>query len=199
MPQALAAALLLTIIAVSVPTSSPSITALAPFEIVADGFVSLRGLAIDADDRVYVADREAGTVTRLEAGVSRILARRLERPVGVAVDAQGRVLVAEERGGRVVRLDAGGPTPIVQGIKQPRWLASDGGTLYISARRLTRGIAPEPDDESAEPEMILALGSDGGLTVFADGFDHLQGLAVRAGVLYAVMTGVGGAADGRGD
>jgi sugar lactone lactonase YvrE len=193
MPQALAAALLLTIIAVSVPTSSPSITALAPFEIVADGFVSLRGLAIDADDRVYVADREAGTVTRLEAGVSRILARRLERPVGVAVDAQGRVLVAEERGGRVVRLDAGGPTPIVQGIKQPRWLASDGGTLYISARRLTRGIAPEPDDESAEPEMILALGSDGGLTVFAEGFDHLQGLAVRAGVLYAVMTGVGGA------
>jgi sugar lactone lactonase YvrE len=193
MPQALAAALLLTIIAVSVPTSSPSITALAPFEIVADGFVSLRGLAIDADDRVYVADREAGTVTRLEAGVSRILAHRLEWPVGVAVDAQGRVLVAEERGGRVVRLDAGGPTPIVQGIKQPRWLASDGGTLYVSARRLTRGIDPEPDDESAELEMILALGSDGGLTVFADGFDHLQGLAVRAGVLYAVTTGVRGA------
>src|SRR4030095_2937250 len=193
MSQALAAALLLTIIAGSVPASSPSITALAPFEIVADGFGSLRGLAIDAEERVYVADREAGTVTRLDAGVSRILARRLERPVGVAVDSQGRVLVAEERAGRVVRLDAGGPTPIVQGIKQPRWLASDGGTLYISARRLTRGVDPEPDDESAEPEMILALGSDGGLTVFADGFDHLQGLAVRAGVLYAVMTGVGGA------
>ena len=47
MPQAVAAALLLTIIAGSVPASSPSITALAPFEIVADGFASLRGLAID--------------------------------------------------------------------------------------------------------------------------------------------------------
>src|SRR4029434_9274593 len=164
MPQALAAALLLTIIAVSVPTSSPSITALAPFEIVADGSVSLRGLAIDADDRVYVADREAGTVTRLHAGVSRVLARRLELPVGVTLDGQGRVLVAEERGGRVIRLDAGGPTPIVQGIKQPRWLASDGGTLYISARRLSRGADPEPDDESAEPEMILALDPRGALT-----------------------------------
>jgi sugar lactone lactonase YvrE len=192
MPQALAAALLLTIIAGSVPASSPSITSLAPFEIVADGFASLRGLAIDADDRVYVADREAGTVTRLEGGVSRVLARRLERPVGVTLDGQGRVLVAEERGGRVIRLDPGGPTPIVQGIKQPRWLASDAGTLYISARWLTRGVDPEPDDESAEPEVILAFGSDGSLTVFADGFDHLQGLAGREGVVHAVTTGVRG-------
>ena len=193
MPQAVAAALLLTIIAGSVPASSPSITALAPFEIVAGGFASLRGLAIDTDDRVYVADREAGTVTRLHAGVSQILARRLEQPVGVTLDSQGRVLVAEERGGRVIRLDPGGPTPIVQGIKQPRWLASDGETLYISARRLSRGTDPEPDDESAEPEMILALGPGGALTVFADGFDHLQGLAVREGVVYAVTTGVRGA------
>ena len=195
MPQAVAAALLLTIIAGSVPASSPSITALAPFEIVADGFASLRGLAIDADDRVYVADREAGTVTRLDAGVSRILARRLERPVGVAVDGQGRVLVAEERGGRVVRLDPGGPTPIVQGIKQPRWLASDErDALHLGSPTDAVALDPEPDDESAEPEMILALDPGGALTVFADGFDHLQGLAVREGVVYAVTTGVRGAA-----
>lgn len=193
MPQALAAALLLTILAGSVPAPSPSISALAPFEVVADGFGSLRGLAIDADDRVYVADRDTGTVTRLDQGAPRIVARRLERPVGIAIDALGHLLVAEERAGRVVRLDASGPTPIVQGIKQPRWLASDGRTLYISARRLTRGTDPEPDDESIEPETILALGADGTLTVFADGFDHLQGLAVREGVVYAATTGVRGA------
>ena len=193
MPQALAAALLLTILAGSIPGSSQSITALAPFEVVADGFGSLRGLAIDADDRVYVTDRDAGTVTRLDASGPRIVARRLERPVGIVVDSQGRILVAEERGGRVVRLDAGGPTPIVQGVKQPRWLASDGTTLYISARRLTRGVDPEPDDESAEPETILALGADGTLTILADGFDHLQGLAVRDGIVYAATTGARGA------
>jgi sugar lactone lactonase YvrE len=193
MPQALAAALLLTIIAGSIPAPSPSISALAPFEVVADGFGSLRGLAIDTDDRVYVADRDTGTVTRLDPGAPRIVARRLERPVGIAIDTFGRVLVAEERGGRVVRLDAGGPTPIVQGIKQPRWLASDGRTLYISAQRLTRGVDPEPDDESVEPETILALEADGTLTVFADGFDHLQGLAVRDGVVYTATTGIRGA------
>src|SRR5258705_13966279 len=143
MPQALATALLLTIIAGSIPAPSSSISALAPFEVVADGFGSLRGLAIDTDDRVYVADRDTGTVARLDPGAPRIVARRLERPVGIAIDALGRVLVAEERGGRVVRLDAGGPTPIVQGIKQPRWLAIDDGTLYISPRRLTRGGDPD--------------------------------------------------------
>ena len=102
------------------------------------------------------------------------------------------MLVAEERAGRVVRLDAGGPTPLVQGIKQPRWLAVDGDTLYISARRLSRGTDPEPDDESIEPEVILALGAGGALTVFADGFDHLQGLAARDGVVFAATTGARG-------
>src|SRR5262245_50072230 len=147
MPHALAAAILLTIIAGSISPPPSSITALAPYEVVADGFGGLRGLAIDADDRVYVADREAGTVTRLDAGGPRIIARRLGRPAGITIDALGRVLVAEERGGRISRLDASGLTPVIQGIKQPRWLTSDGDTLYISARRLTRGVDPEPDDE----------------------------------------------------
>src|SRR5262245_10755643 len=189
MPQTLAAAVLLAILAGSVSVPPPLITALAAHEIVADGFATLRGLAIDGDDRVYVADREAGTVSRLDPSGPRIVARRLERPIGLAIDPLGHVLVAEERAGRVSRLDAGGLTPVAQGIKQPRWLAGDGDTLYISARRLTRGVDPEPDDESAEPEMILALRPNGGLTVFADGFDHLQGLAVRDGAVYAVTAG----------
>ncbi len=169
------------------------IIALAPFEIVADGFASLRGIAVDADDRLYLADRENGTVTRIGADGTRVIARRLERPVGIALDPEGRVLVAEERGGRVVRLDPGGPTPIAQDIKQPRWLAvSERGTVYVSARRLTRDADPEPDDESAEPEVILALAPGGTLSVFADGFDHLQGLATHHDVVYAATTGVRG-------
>jgi sugar lactone lactonase YvrE len=160
MPQALAAAVLLTILAGAIPSPLPPITALAPYEIVADGFGSLRGLAIDADDKVYVADREAGTVARLDAGGPRVIARRLERPVGLAIDALGRVLVAEERAGRVVRLDPGGPTPIVQGIKQPRWLATDGRTLYISVRRLTRGVGTHFPCAIALPHVAVDV--DGG-------------------------------------
>jgi hypothetical protein len=45
---------------------------------------------LDTDDRLYVADREAGAVTRISADGRRVLARRLERPVGLAPDPQGR-------------------------------------------------------------------------------------------------------------
>jgi sugar lactone lactonase YvrE len=190
MRHALVLAPLLASITGSALAPVQPITALAPFEVVADGFGSVRGIALDADDRLYVADREAGTVTRLGTDGPRVIARRLERPIGVALDPQGRVLVAEERGGRVVRLDPNGPTPLVAGITQPRWLAVDErGTVFVSARRLTRDAEPEPDDESAEPEMILSLTPDGVLTIFADGFDHLQGLAARHDAVYAATTG----------
>jgi sugar lactone lactonase YvrE len=193
MLRTLALTLLLLAISGSAPVPSAPITTSTAFETVADGFGSLRGVVVDDEDHVYVADREAGTVTRLGPDGRRVVARRLERPVGLALDPQGRVLVAEERGARVVRLDPSGPTPLVRGIKQPRWVAvSEAGTVYISARRLTRDADPEPDDESAEPEMILALAADGTLSVFADGFDHLQGLAVHHDAVYAATTGLRG-------
>jgi sugar lactone lactonase YvrE len=193
MRRALALALVLVGIAGSAPVPPRPIVARAPFEVVADGFGSPRGLVLDGEDRLYVADRDAGTVTRIDAEGRRVIARRLERPVGVAVDLQGRVLVAEERGARVVRLDPGGPTPIVRGVKQPRWLAvSERGTVYLSARRPTRDSDPEPDDESAEPEVILALSAEGGLSVFAQGFQRLQGLATGADAVYAATTGLQG-------
>lgn len=193
MLRTLTLALLLLAISGSALAPSAPITTSTVFETVADGFGSLRGIVVDDDDRVYVADREVGTVTRIGPDGRRVVARRLERPVGLALDPQGRVLVAEERGARVVRLDPSGPTPIARGIKQPRWVAVSGaGTVYISARRLTRDADPEPDDESAEPEMILALAGDGTLSVFADGFDHLQGLAVHHDAVYAATTGLRG-------
>ncbi len=193
MHRTLVLALALVTTAGAVLPSPPPLTALAPFEIVADGFVDLRGLAVDDDDHVYVADREVGTVTRLADGGRRIIARRLERPIGLAIDSGGRVLVAEERAGRIVRLDPGGPTVLAQGIRQPRWLTlGDDGTLYVSARRLTRDAEPEPDDESLEPEAILRLTPEGTLSVFADGFERLQGLVARPGAIYAATTGLRG-------
>ena len=193
MLRTLALALLLLSISGSALAPPPPITALAAFEVLADGFGALRGIAVDDDDRAYVADREAGTVTRLGIEGRSVIARRLERPVGLALGLDGRLLVAEERGARVVRLDPTGPTPIVRGIKQPRWLAvSEGGTVYISARRLTRDADPEPDDESAEPEIILALAANGTLSTFADGFDRLQGLATGPDVVYAAAAGLRG-------
>lgn len=78
------------------------ITALAPVEIYADGFSDLRGLAVDEAGHVFVADGEAGTVTRIAPDLTQtIVASGLERPIGLAFDAQGHLLIAEERAGRV--------------------------------------------------------------------------------------------------
>jgi sugar lactone lactonase YvrE len=166
--------------------------AVEPFEIYADGFLDLRGVVVDADGHVYVADRAAGTVTRIAPDRSRsVVASGLERPVGLALDQAGGLLVAEERAGRIVRVERDGRRwAVVTGIKQPRWLAfGEDGTLYVSARRLTRDADPEPDDESAEPEMLLAIGPRGALRLFAGGFKKLQGLAVDHDALFAATQG----------
>ncbi|HBH03669.1 MAG TPA: hypothetical protein DDZ42_17405, partial [Candidatus Rokubacteria bacterium] len=157
----------------------PHLAALDPVEIWADGFGDLRGIAVDGQGNVFVADRARGSVTRIAPDGTRTrVASGLDRPVGLAFDPLGRLLIAEEKAGRVVRLEPSGrPTVLVSRIKQPRWLATlPDGTLFLSARRLTRDTDPEPDDESAEPEVILQLTPTGQLRVFADGFKHLQGL-----------------------
>jgi len=167
--------------------------ALAPFHTYADGFVDLRGIAVTIDGNVFVADREAGTVTRVAPGGSRqVVASGLERPIGLALDPEGRLLVAEERAGRILRLDAsGGRSVLASGLKQPRWLAAaDDGTVYVAARGLTKDAEPEPDDESAEPEMLLALAPAGVLRAFADGFKKLQGLAAAPGAILAATQGL---------
>ena len=165
---------------------------LAPASVWARGFLQPRGVVVDAQSAVYVSDRAAGTVTRIDPDQSTtVVMRGLERPVGLALDLEGRLLVAEERAGRIARREADGSrTTLVSGITQPRWLdVGEDATVFIAARRLTRGTDPEPDDESAEPEVILALTSTGALTVFADGFRALRGIVAGDGVLHAATDG----------
>jgi sugar lactone lactonase YvrE/PKD repeat protein len=183
----------------SVEAISPA--ALAPASVWARGFLQPRGVAVDSQGAVYVSDRAAGTITRIAPNQSAsVVMRGLDRPVGLAFDLEERLLVAEERAGRVTRREADGSrTTLVSGIKQPRWLdVGEDATMFIAARRLTRGTDPEPDDESAEPEVILALTSTGALTVFADGFRAVRGIVAGAGALYAATGGRRGAtgADG---
>src|SRR3989442_7388386 len=170
-----------------------SVSALAPFETLADGFVDVRGIVVDAAGDVFVADHASGIVWRIASDRTRVaVASGLERPVGLALDSSGRLLIAEERAARVARVEADGSlTTLVSGIKQPRWLAvREDGTLYISAPRLTGGADLEPDAQSAEPEMVLALSPAGALSVFAGGFPQLQGIAVNHQALYAATTGL---------
>ncbi|MBI2160548.1 MAG: hypothetical protein HYU25_09270 [Candidatus Rokubacteria bacterium] len=168
------------------------ITALAPVEIPAAAFGSLWGVAVDSAGNVYVADREAGTVTRIAPDQTRVrVAAGLRGPIGLAFDLDGRLLIAEERAGRVVRVEADGRrTPVMSDMKHPRWLAVSGtGRLFVAAHRLTHDADPKPDDESAEPEVILTLGPDGRTVLFAGGFTQLEGLATDEGVVYAATRG----------
>ena len=72
-----------------IPSSSfaptQPVSALAPFDVVADGFDELRGIAVDADGVVFVADHHAGTVTRIAPDhPPLVIAKRLKRPIGLA-------------------------------------------------------------------------------------------------------------------
>lgn len=166
------------------PVASP----LARVEVWAEGFQDPRGVAADAAGNVYVADRAAGSVTRVGPDRARaVVATHLERPVGLAVDPAGRVLIAEERAGRVVRLEpAGARTVIAAGVAHPTWLAADeAGRLFVSVRAAGHGEADDGDGSGA----IIVLDSSGHRAVFAAGFRHLEGLAAGGGVLYVASRG----------
>ncbi len=168
------------------------LTALAPVELWADGFRDVQGIAVDADQNVFVADREAGTVTRIAPDQARaVVARRLGRPVGLALDPAGRLLIAEEQAGRVVRLEpGGGRVTLVSGLRRPRWLAADReGRVFVSVHRFGGRPPSEVDDESVEPEAILLRQPTGETVLVADGFRELQGLTVAGGALYAATRG----------
>ena len=175
------------------PAADQPMTGLAPFEIFADGFRDPRGIAVNANGSVFVADRKAGTVTRIANHTRTVIASGLQRPIGLAFDPAGHLLIAEEKAGRVVRVEANGQrSPVIVNVKQPRWLAvHENGTVFVSARRPTRDGDSErdDDDDSTELSMILALTPERQLRVFADNFKGLQGLALNHTVLFAATRG----------
>ena len=76
----LAAALLLASVTV-LPRAraGPALTALDPVELFADGFGDLRGLAVDGQGNLFVADRAVGSVARIAPDGSRTLAASATR------------------------------------------------------------------------------------------------------------------------
>ena len=89
------------------PSVDPShklvIDALAPFEIVADGFREPMGVVVDKNV-VYVSDRKVGKVYEITNGKVETLVSGLDRPVGLAFDSYGYLLIVEEDEGRILQL-----------------------------------------------------------------------------------------------
>ena len=161
------------------------VRALAPFDVLVDGLDEPSGIAVDSDERVFVADRSRGTVIRIAPdGTRTVVARRLKHPGGLAVDAEARVLVAEEGGGRVLRLDGPAPQTVASGLDAPRWLAvGHDGTLYVVVRA-ERAHRRDDDDDDERRDAIVAIRPDGRTAPFADGLREVAGLATDANAVY---------------
>lgn len=164
------------------------ISALAPVATLLDGHHELVGVAVAADGTLYVSDRSAGVVYRLElSGTLTMAVTGLDRPAGLALHPTGGLLIAEEKAGRVLRLEPDSTLRVLAtGIKTPRWLAvSPDGPIYVSAHRRQ---PPDGADEN-EGREILRLGADGSLAVVASGIRRLEGLARLNGALIAATKG----------
>jgi len=118
------------------PSHKSVIDALAPFEIVADGFREPMDVVTDEQGVFFVSDRKAGKVFEITDGNVETLVGHLKRPVGLAFDPEGRLLIVEGGRGRLLRLEADESlTVVVDGMNDPRWLAvAEDGTVYISAK-----------------------------------------------------------------
>ena len=176
---------LLLVALVPVAGSAPGhgMRALAPVEILADGLDEPRGIAVDSDDAVFVAERAGGTLTRvMPDGTRSVVARRLARPFGVAVDAEGRAVLSEEDAGRVLRLDPTGPHVVASGLNRPRWLAiGDNGTIYV----VVRGETVDDDHGDHDGQgAIVAVTPNGRTSIFVNALDEVTGIGADARAVY---------------
>jgi len=135
------------------PSHKSVIDALAPFEILADGFRDPMGVVIGSDGTIYVSDRKAGEVLEITTEEVYPVVTGLKRPVGLVFDPEGLLLIVEEKGGRLLRLEEDGYLSVLaKGIKKPQWVTvGEDKSIYISAKGLKR----DRDRDSEEDEDIV--------------------------------------------
>lgn len=181
-PRAFALGTLVAALLPVVGSDPAGLHALAPVDVLVDGLDEPRGLAVDSDDNVFVAERAAGTVVQVgRDGTRATVAHGLKHPFGVAVDAEARVIVSEEGGGRVVRLEPAGPRVLASGLLRPRWLAvGDTDVIYVVVR------SPAQDEVDDDAEAVVAIAADGSVSTVVGRLHGVSGLVANGRGLYVL-------------
>ncbi len=185
----------------SEPSDDPRIDALAPVEVVAEGFREPTGVAVDQSGAIFVSDRDSGDIFKIVGSDIRLLVQDLRKPVGLSFNGQGRLLIVEEARGRLLRLESDSKlTVLAQRMKKPRWLTvAEDGTVYISAQGLRRdGEGDDDGGEEEHGEVILRLSPLGELSIWIEGFKGLQGLVVHERNVFAAAKGLRSETEERG-
>ena len=109
----------------SVPTTTSTVTEITPngTQTTIGSFSGAWGLAVDAQNNLYVADYNDGTVWKVTpGGVRTVVVNGLETgtPMYVAVDASGNVYVAESFNGDILEVAPNGSvSTFASGIPYP--------------------------------------------------------------------------------
>jgi hypothetical protein len=123
------------------PSDPEKIDALAPVQILAEGFKEPTGITVDPSGAVFVSDQMDGKVLKVAGGRVEPLVTDLRGPAGLAFDAEGRLLIVEEKSGKLLRLEDDGRLSILaEGMKKPRYEYG----VRLSLTPLSKNMVPFP-------------------------------------------------------
>ncbi len=104
----------------------------------------MRGIAVDKEDQVIVADGGSSEVYRIapDGKATPLASGKLDRPEDVAVDSRGDLIVADHGGQAVYRISKQGSLQRIAQVDNPLSLAvdKDDTIIVISKRRLGWGL-----------------------------------------------------------
>jgi sugar lactone lactonase YvrE len=93
------------------------------------------GLAFDTAGQLYVAERDAGRIRKVDvnSGEVTLFAADLSQPAGIAFDGDGNLWVAESGAARVTRISPSGDRTSITGpFRFPAYVAISGTSLFIT-------------------------------------------------------------------